>query len=95
MKLFLKHAFDKVCVLRAVKTALVVGTLLGFINHYDDIIHGNFTATNVFQMLITYLVPYSVATWGSAMQARHMELQRSEKGPRITRIKRKEIRGNS
>lgn len=95
MKLFLKHAFDKVCVLRAVKTALVVGTLLGLINHYDDIIHGNFTATNVFQMLITYLVPYSVATWGSAMQARHIEMQREERKPRITQTKRKELRRNS
>lgn len=79
MKLFLKHAFDRVCIYRAVKTALVVGTILALINHYDDIIHGNFTATNVFQMLITYLVPYSVATWGSAMQARHIEMQKSER----------------
>jgi len=80
MKLFLKHATARVCVLRAVKVALVVGTILALINHYDAIFTLSLTATNVFQILLTYLVPYSVATFGSAMQARHMELEGSRKG---------------
>ena len=75
MKLFLKHATSRVCVARSLKTALFVGTVLGFINHYDEIVHGTLSRTNVVQMLVTYLVPYSVATFGAAMQARHMELQ--------------------
>jgi len=75
MKIFLKHATNRVCVVRAVKTSLVVGTVLGLINHSDKILHGTLTRTNLIQIIVTYLVPYSVATFGSAMQSRHMELE--------------------
>jgi hypothetical protein len=79
MRLFLKHAGDRVCVYRSVKVALVVGTVLALINHLDRILSGSLTATNILQMLLTYLVPYSVSTYGSAMQARYLELQQSRK----------------
>jgi len=78
MKLFLKHAKDRVCIIRSVKVALVVGTILALINQYDAIFSGNLTPTNIFQILLTYLVPYSVSTFGSAMQARHIETRGSE-----------------
>ena len=74
MKYFIKHSMDRTCVIRSIKIALVVGTILALINHYDDIFHGTLNATSIFQILLTYLVPYSVATFGSAMQARHIEL---------------------
>jgi hypothetical protein len=74
MRLFFKHARDPVCVIRAVKVALFVGTVLCFINHFDEIIHGVLTSTNMIQIGITYMVPYSTSTFGSAMQARHIEL---------------------
>jgi hypothetical protein len=74
MRLFIKHALDRVCVLRSLKVSLVVGTILGVINHIDAIVHGPFTRTNLLQILLTYLVPFCVSTYGSAMQARHMEL---------------------
>ena len=79
MKLFLKHATDRVCVYRSIKVALVVGTVLGIINHYDAIIYGTLAPTNIFQILLTYLVPYCVSTFGSAMQGRHIELQELQK----------------
>jgi len=79
MKLFFKHALERVCVVRAAKTSLVVGTVLALINHSDKLVHGTLTRTNVVQILVTYLVPYSVATFGSAMQARHMELEQLRK----------------
>ena len=79
MKLFLKHATDRVCIYRSVKVALVVGTILALINHPDRILSGSLSATNIFQILLTYLVPYSVSTYGSAMQARYLELQQSRK----------------
>ncbi len=79
MKLFLRHITDKICVKRSVKVALVVGTILGLINHYDTIFYGTLTATNIFQILLTYLVPYAVVTFGSAMQARHIELHGLQK----------------
>lgn len=83
MRLFLKHATQKVCVYRSTKVALVVGTVLGLINHYDAIFYGPLTTTEIFQISITYLVPFSVATFGSAMQARHIELQELQKSEKI------------
>ena len=52
----------------------MVGTILGAVNHYDAILSGTFSATTLVQIGITYLVPFCVATFGSAMQARHIEL---------------------
>jgi len=83
MKLFLKHARDKVCIYRSVKVGVVVGTLLALINHYNAIFRGTLTATVIFQILLTYLVPYGVAAYGSAMQARHIELQELKNKKRV------------
>jgi len=52
MKLFLKHARDKVCIYRSLKVGVVVGTLLALINHYNAILSGALTATVIFQILI-------------------------------------------
>lgn len=79
MKLFLKHARDKVCIYRSIKVGAVVGTLLALINHYNAILSGILSATVIFQILLTYLVPFGVAAYGSAMQARHIELQELKK----------------
>lgn len=76
MQLFLKHAVDKVCVRRSLKVAIVVGTILAVVNHYDAILSGSFSTTTLVQIGVTYLVPFCVATFGSAMQARHIELNR-------------------
>ena len=73
MRLFLKHARDPVCIKRAIKVAFIVGTILMVINHYDELLNSTLNATNIFQIMLTYVVPYSVATYGSAMQARHLE----------------------
>lgn len=75
MKLFIKHARDKTTFYRAVKVGLVVGTILALINHYHAIFTGNLDATIVFQIFLTYLVPFGVATYGSAGHARHLELK--------------------
>ncbi len=76
MKIFFKYATDKVCVRRSVKVTLVVGTILAVINHYDSLFYESLTATDIFQISLTYLVPYSVATFGAAMQGRYLELER-------------------
>lgn len=75
VRTFLKYAFTRTCVIRSAKVALVVGTLLGIINHFDGLIAWRFTGTDIFQILLTYLVPYAVSTYGSAMQACYMESQ--------------------
>ncbi len=56
-------------VMRSIKVALVVGTLLGAINHYDMFASGEFEVRRVVQLLATYLVPYGVATYGAVMEA--------------------------
>jgi|SRR5581483_6750132 len=78
MHMFLKYARERVCVVRSLKIALIVGTVLAFLNHYDSILLGTVDATVFFQIVITYAVPYSVATFGSAMQARHIELTQKQ-----------------
>jgi hypothetical protein len=74
MKSFLKYATDKVCVSRALKVALVVGSINGLITQYDAIFSGAFASTNIFQIALTYMVPFGVSTFSSAMQAKHDEL---------------------
>ena len=75
MKLFIKHAKTKATVIRSIKVALIVGTILGIINHFDAISSGHISLNCIIQILVTYLVPYSVATYGAASNARQMELQ--------------------
>ena len=53
---------------RAIKVGLVVGTILGAINHSDALLNGAFGVTNLVQVVLTYLVPYGVSTF-SAVQA--------------------------
>ena len=48
---------------RALATALIVGTILTAINHGDHIVAGD--APPLIKVLLTYLVPYCVTTWGA------------------------------
>lgn len=54
----------------AAKTALVVGVILSLINHGDALLSGRITAGLVFEMLLTFAVPYGVATYGAVSMAR-------------------------
>jgi len=77
---FAKHANEKTCVLRSLKVALFVGTVLAFINHYDAIISGSLSTAGVVQILVPYAVPYCVATFGSASQAMQMDSDSAQTG---------------
>ncbi|HSH37370.1 MAG TPA: nitrate/nitrite transporter NrtS [Chthoniobacterales bacterium] len=59
---------------RSIKVAIVVGTILAVVNHYDAILSGTFSTRTVVQIAVTYLVPFCVSTFASALQARHIEL---------------------
>ncbi|MEM8631190.1 MAG: nitrate/nitrite transporter NrtS [Pseudomonadota bacterium] len=48
---------------RAFFTALVVGTILTLINHGDTALAGQLPP--LAKILLTYCVPYCVATWGA------------------------------
>ena len=50
----------------AFKVSLVVGTILALINHGPAILDLSLTGGAVFQILLTYLVPYGVSTYSSA-----------------------------
>ena len=59
----------KVNLLRATKVGLVIGTVLGIINHYDMFISGVYTSRRIMQIILTYFVPFFVSLHGSAMYA--------------------------
>ena len=49
-------------VVRSLKIAAVVGTLLALINHYDRIFAWSWDVSMVVKIGMTYLVPYGVST---------------------------------
>ena len=49
----------------AVKISLVVGTILALINHSPEIFQFSLSRQDIFQILLTYLVPYGVSTYSS------------------------------
>lgn len=49
----------------AFKMSLIVGSILALINHGDAIFEGTLTRANIYQIILTFLVPYSVSTYSS------------------------------
>lgn len=49
----------------SLKVSLVVGTLLALINHGESILQMSLSRESVFKILLTYLVPYGVATYSA------------------------------
>ncbi|SMF00407.1 hypothetical protein SAMN02745866_00036 [Alteromonadaceae bacterium Bs31] len=50
---------------RSIKIALLVGTLLAAINYGDKILTGSMLATDWIKLILTYFVPYAVATYSA------------------------------
>lgn len=57
-------------VIFALKMASVVGTILMFINHGEEIIFGTLKLIDIVQICLTYTVPYSVSTYSSVNSER-------------------------
>lgn len=53
---------------RSLLVALVVGTVLALINHYRSLAAGRVGVEEAVQILLTYLVPYVVATFSAGRQ---------------------------
>jgi hypothetical protein len=53
-------------------TALVVGTILVLINQGGVLLSGALTAPLLWQIPLTYLVPFCVATWGALSNTRRL-----------------------
>jgi hypothetical protein len=60
----LQCCFQGSVVRLALKVALVVGTILNLINHFDVLLGAPLTGATLFQMGLTYVVPYCVSTHG-------------------------------
>ena len=53
---------------RSLRVSLIVGTLLALINHGDRLLTGELDRGAVTKILLSYAVPFAVASW-SAVQA--------------------------
>jgi hypothetical protein len=60
----LARCFAPATVSMALRVALVVGSVLNLINHFDVLLGAPFGTTTIVQMLLTYVVPYCVSTHG-------------------------------
>ena len=65
----LSVAFSKKVAKRAVIVAIIVGTILAFINHGDQIISGDLTTDCWIKMTATCFVPFTVSIVTAALTA--------------------------
>jgi hypothetical protein len=79
VKIFFKYATSKACLYRAIKIALIVGTILNLLNHHDLFSGDTIKTKKILQMMLTYFVPFCVSTYSSSMQARYQELQQARR----------------
>jgi hypothetical protein len=70
MKEWLSIAMRRDIVLRGLKVAAIVGTILVAINQGDLILSRQLDASAVWKIPLTYLVPYCVATFGGVSAIR-------------------------
>jgi len=68
-----RHSVNPHILFTSVKTALLVGTVLALINHFEAIVNWNLTRVQQAKIAVTYLVPFSVATYAAAAHARRLE----------------------
>ena len=62
---FVSLMFSKQVFPRAIKVALLVGTLLALINHGEKILSLSLTNQDYIKLVLTYLVPYAVSSWSA------------------------------
>lgn len=65
---FLSRWFERSNVLRAIKVAIIVGTVLTLINQGDQIWVGD--VPPIWKIALTYLVPYLVSSYAGAKAAK-------------------------
>lgn len=73
MRQWLAVASRRDVVRRALVVAAVVGTILITINHADALLQGQVNVKRMWQMGLTYLVPYCVSTYSSVSALRSMK----------------------
>lgn len=78
MQDWVQTAREPTVVRRALKTALIVGTILIAINHGDALIKGQLTIERLLKMGLTVLVPYLVSTTSSVGAIREMRTRAAQ-----------------
>ena len=73
---FITLATRPAVVRRALRYAMIVGTILIAINHGDAILRGDVTIGRLLRMLLTSMVPYCVSTASSVEARRAFERER-------------------
>jgi hypothetical protein len=71
---WLRTALSPAVSRRALKMALIVGSVLLIINHGDALLSGHISLSRLLRMLLTVVVPYVVSTVSSAgaiLEMRH------------------------
>lgn len=63
---YLTTMLEPSIVKRGLKYSAIVGTLLVLINQSDALAQGSMNATQIWQILLTYTVPYLVSSLSSA-----------------------------
>jgi hypothetical protein len=87
MNEWLRTAFSPPVRRRAIRVALIVGTILLAINHGDAILSGHIPPVRLFRMILTVIVPYVVSTLSSVGAILDMRAGRDEtvRGPSSSR----------
>ncbi|MGE0566515.1 MAG: nitrate/nitrite transporter NrtS [Bacteroidia bacterium] len=56
---------NKTNLIRSIKVALFVGTILNLINNYQVVAQCDFSLTNICKVLFTYMVPFLVSFYSA------------------------------
>ena len=72
MSEWLRLALERTVVRRALRTAVIVGSVLIAINHGDALLRGDVDGYRAFRIALTVLVPYAVSTTSSVAALRSM-----------------------
>jgi hypothetical protein len=75
---FITYCFEGPTLWFSIRMALVVGTLLGIINHGQAIVTGHFTSDRLFSLLVTYCVPFSVSLFSQIQGKRQRDRFQAE-----------------
>lgn len=65
MRQWLALAMDSTTIIRSMKVALVVGTVLVIINHGDALIAGELDLVRLIRICLTYFVPFAVSMYAT------------------------------
>jgi len=74
MKAWLAVAMEASVRKRALRVALIVGSILAVVNHGDVVLIGQETTTVWIKIVLTFLVPYCVATFASVQAIRQQRV---------------------